>query len=244
MTSVPPPIKPTGRVQSFVNQRLNAFRPTTGGVDTSGLPAMQRLQTPAGGAGGVGLGTGGDRAISSLQRQREAYGRNTQARIAAKQAQQARTERSAVSTVGGGYDKAGLGSAGTAWKPDGSLSDSRNTVLSEASKYLGTPYVLGGKSTKGIDCSGLVMMVYNKLGYNINRHSATWQGRNIPGVRTSIKNLRPGDVVAWKDGSHIAIYAGNGEIIEAANPKRGTLRRKLWAPESAVFGIALRLPGE
>src|SRR5690606_5971125 len=112
------------------------------------------------------------------------------------------------------------------------------------SSYLGTPYVLGGTSYRGIDCSSLVMMVYNQLGFNITRHSATWQCKNIPGVRTSIANLRPGDIVAWKDGSHIAIYAGNGEIFEAANPQRGTLRRKLWANPNAVYGIALRLPGE
>lgn len=141
--------------------------------------------------------------------------------------------------AGGG--EAGMGRAYT---PDGNLSAARNKALGIASSYLGTRYVLGGTSHKGIDCSGLVMMVYNQLGYNINRHSATWQGKNIPGVRTSLNNLRPGDIVAWKDGSHIAIYAGNGEIIEAANPRVGTVRRKLWASPSAVYGIALRLPGE
>jgi cell wall-associated NlpC family hydrolase len=149
---------------------------------------------------------------------------------------------------GGGVAVGGPGyngnPVGQAWQKNGSLSGSRNRVMSLASSYLGTPYVLGGTSYKGIDCSGLVMMVYNQLGYKISSHSATWQGRNIPGVRTSLNKLRPGDIVAWKDGSHIAIYAGNGEIIEAANPRRGTLRRRLWANPNAVFGIALRLPGE
>jgi cell wall-associated NlpC family hydrolase len=50
--------------------------------------------------------------------------------------------------------------------------------------------------------------------------------------------------VAWKDGSHIAIYAGNGEIIEAANTRVGTVRRKIWASPDQLFGIAVRLPGE
>lgn len=134
--------------------------------------------------------------------------------------------------------------AGKAWQSDGKLSKSRNSLLQNASSYLGTKYVLGGRSYKGIDCSGLVMNVYNKLGFGITQHHAGVQGRTIPGVRTSVKNLRPGDIVAWKDGSHIAIYAGNGEIIEAANPRRGTLRRRIWADPSAIYGIAVRLPGE
>jgi cell wall-associated NlpC family hydrolase len=130
------------------------------------------------------------------------------------------------------------------WAQDGKLSGSRNSLLQDASSYLGTRYQLGGRSYKGIDCSGLVMNVYNKLGFNISVHGAKWQGRNIPGVRTSVNNLKPGDIVAWKDGSHIAIYAGNGEIIEAANPRVGTVRRRLWARPDQVFGIAVRLPGE
>lgn len=133
---------------------------------------------------------------------------------------------------------------GQAWTPDGKLSPTRNSILSYASTWLGKPYLPYQLSTRGTDCSGLVMMVYNKFGYNITRHSATWQRDHIPGVRTSFNNLRPGDIVAWRDGSHIAIYAGNGEIIEAANSNRPILRRKLWASPNDVIGIALRLPGE
>jgi len=87
------------------------------------------------------------------------------------------------------------------------------------------------------------MSVYNQAGYDISQHSAGWQGRNIPGVRTSVDNLQPGDIVAWKDGSHIAIYAGNGMIWDAAR-RTGTSLRQLWAPQSAVYGIKLRFPGE
>jgi len=132
---------------------------------------------------------------------------------------------------------------GEAFDANGNLSDARRFAVQSASSYRGTPYQLGGTSARGIDCSGLVMAVYNQLGYGISQHSAGWQGRNIPGVRTSVSNLRPGDIVAWKDGSHIAIYAGNGEIIDASRSK-GTTRRSLWASPQEVYGIALRLPGE
>lgn len=124
------------------------------------------------------------------------------------------------------------------------LSKSRQGVLSDARSYIGSDYQLGGRSYQGIDCSGLVMQVYNKMGFDITKHSAGWQGRNIPGVRTSVNNLRPGDIVAWKDGSHIAIYAGNGQIIEAANSRVGTVQRKIWASPDQIVGIKVRLPGE
>lgn len=136
-----------------------------------------------------------------------------------------------------------MSNAGRAYTPDGKLSGVRNQVLADASKYIGTRYVLGGTTTKGIDCSGLIMMVYNKLGYKLPHHSGV-QGRTMPGVRTSLSNLRPGDIVAWKDGSHIGIYAGNGYIIDAANRTINTSKRKINMNRGDVYGIALRLPGE
>lgn len=125
----------------------------------------------------------------------------------------------------------------------GNLSQSRQQVVRSAAGYAGTPYQLGGRTARGIDCSGLVMAVYNQAGFNVSQHSASWQGRNIPGVRTSLNNLQPGDIVAWKDGSHIAIYAGNGMIWDASRSK-GTSLRSLWTSPSNVYGIKLRFPGE
>ncbi len=123
---------------------------------------------------------------------------------------------------------------------DGALSASRNKVLNDAASYLGTPYRLGGLSRQAIDCSGLVIAVYSQMGFKLP-HNARIQGQ-IMGQRTSVSNLRPGDLVAWNDGSHIAVYAGNGMIIEAANPRVGTVKRKLWS--NAVYGVRVRLPGE
>lgn len=123
------------------------------------------------------------------------------------------------------------------------LKGQRLDAVRTASSYLGRPYVFAGRSYQGIDCSGLVMEVYNKLGFNVARHSAAWQRDNIPGVRTyNLNELRPGDLVAWQDGSHIAVYAGNGEIIEAQNPNVGVVRDKIWSKN--VVGIKLRFAGE
>ena len=150
-----------------------------------------------------------------------------QARIAARESQQSQYQGQST----GAYSDSGDGSG------------IRQQIVNTAASYAGTPYKLGGTTATGIDCSGLVMAVYNKFGMDISQHSAGWQGRNIPGVRTSIDNLKPGDIVAWKDGSHIAVYAGNGMIWDASR-SRGTSLRSLWASPSQVYGIAIRLPGE
>lgn len=129
------------------------------------------------------------------------------------------------------------------YQPDGSLSQPRQQLLRETSRYAGSPYQLGGRTAQGIDCSGLVMSVYNSMGFDIKSHSVSGQARAIPGVKTSVNNLKPGDLVVWGDNSHIAIYAGNGQIWDASRSK-GTSLRPLWARPDQVYGIAVRLPGE
>lgn len=135
------------------------------------------------------------------------------------------------------------GQAGQAYQPDGSLSQPRQQLLRKTSQFQGTQYRLGGRTAQGIDCSGLVMSVYNSLGFNVQSHSVSGQARSIPGVKTAVNNLRPGDLVVWNDNSHIAIYAGNGQIWDASR-SRGTSLRPLWAPQNQVYGIAVKLPGE
>lgn len=129
------------------------------------------------------------------------------------------------------------------YDPDYSVSDTRQQILQRTSQYQGTPYRLGGRTAQGIDCSGLVMSVYNSLGFDIKSHSVSGQARSIPGVKTAVNNLKPGDLVVWNDESHIAIYAGNGQIWDASRSK-GTSLRPLWGRPDEVYGIAVRLPGE
>ena len=129
------------------------------------------------------------------------------------------------------------------YDPDYSVSDTRQQILQRTSQYAGSPYRLGGRTAQGIDCSGLVMSVYNSLGFDIKSHSVSGQARSIPGVKTAVNNLKPGDLVVWNDNSHIAIYAGNGQIWDASR-SRGTSLRPLWGRPDEVYGIAVRLPGE
>jgi soluble lytic murein transglycosylase-like protein len=99
-----------------------------------------------------------------------------------------------------------------------------NDVVNEAKKYLGLPYVWGGTDPKvGLDCSGLVQLVYKNLGYDLPRVSADQARAGRPVA--SMAEAQPGDLIAWDNSSrnngvdHIAIYIGNGKMIEA--PRTG-----------------------
>jgi hypothetical protein len=92
-------------------------------------------------------------------------------------------------------------------------------VVAEARKYIGTPYVWGGTDPKrGLDCSGLVQLVYKNLGYDVPRVSYE-QATAGTAVKGGLVNARPGDILAF--GSpvhHVAIYMGGGKMIEAPRP--------------------------
>lgn len=84
-----------------------------------------------------------------------------------------------------------------------------------AKKYLGTPYVWGGSTPDGFDCSGLVQYVYKQMGYDISRTTYTQINE---GKAVSKDNLKVGDLVFFGDGSsphHVGIYTGNGQYIHA-----------------------------
>ena len=89
-------------------------------------------------------------------------------------------------------------------------------VISYARQYLGTPYVWGGTSPNGFDCSGFVQYVYrNAAGISLPRDT---YGQIGAGSRVSQDQLQPGDLV-FPNAGHVGIYIGGGQMIHA--PKSG-----------------------
>lgn len=90
---------------------------------------------------------------------------------------------------------------------------SLDQVFSVALQYQGVPYVYGGATPAGFDCSGFVKYVYAQFGISMP-HSSTAQGNM--GTRISVADAVPGDLVV-SDG-HIGFYAGNNMILHASRP--------------------------
>jgi hypothetical protein len=86
--------------------------------------------------------------------------------------------------------------------------------LKEARSYLGTPYLWGGMTERGIDCSGLVHMAYRRLGRVVPRDADQQEEAGRPVDDTE---LRPGDLVTYGDASadHIAFWVGDGRILHS-----------------------------
>lgn len=94
-------------------------------------------------------------------------------------------------------------------------------ILAKAQQYLGTPYVYGGASPSGFDCSGLVYYVLKELGYSPARTPAAQYSM---GTAVSYDELQPGDIVffsgtAGSGITHVGIYAGNGQFIHSPNSR-------------------------
>ena len=99
---------------------------------------------------------------------------------------------------------------------------SRQALIQYAKQFLGNPYVYGGTSlTDGADCSGFVQQIFKHFGITTGRSSRD-QYANAQSI--SFEQLQPGDLVFYASGdyiNHVAIYAGDGVIIHAANARTG-----------------------
>ena len=94
-------------------------------------------------------------------------------------------------------------------------------ILAKATQYLGTPYVYGGASPSGFDCSGFVYYVYGTFGISVGR---TPDAQYQAGTVVDKASLQPGDIVlfagTYASGiSHSGIYAGNGQFIHSPNSR-------------------------
>lgn len=107
------------------------------------------------------------------------------------------------------------------------------TIVDEAMKYLGKRYVWGGHSPNGFDCTGFTWYVMKQLGREFPQHDLEGQMRS--GSAVTRANLRPGDLVFFKDTyqaglSHVGIYIGNNRFVHAADESRGVIVSGLDEP--------------
>lgn len=93
----------------------------------------------------------------------------------------------------------------------------RKAVVKEALTHRGVPYVYGGTTPSGFDCSGFTRWVFDKaLGRSLPRTAAE---QSALGTSVSLDALAPGDLLFWGSGSdvyHVGIYVGDGEYIHAS----------------------------
>jgi peptidoglycan DL-endopeptidase CwlO len=138
---------------------------------------------------------------------------------AAERRRQAELERAARARLNAPQPLIPELSASTDPAPDGSSSPLPSAppakfggVVGIAMQYLGVPYVYGGASPSGFDCSGFIMYVYAQVGVSLPHNAAAQYAYGTPVDRSQ---LQPGDLVFFNGLGHAGIYVGGGSFIHA-----------------------------
>jgi cell wall-associated NlpC family hydrolase len=132
-------------------------------------------------------------------------------RLQEQEAARAKAKADAAAAQNGGSSTGGS-NGGTFVDPGGS---GHSSVVGIAQRYLGVPYVYGGASPSGFDCSGLTMYCYAQIGIGLSHGATDQQHASTP---VPISALQPGDLVFFGSASyshHVGIYAGGGQMIHA-----------------------------
>ena len=133
--------------------------------------------------------------------------------------EQLEAEKEQVSNNAG---NSGSGNSGSVNAGPGNSNVTGMDIVNFARKFVGNPYVWGGNSlTKGCDCSGFIHLVYKNFGYTVPRYSMSFLNAGTP---VEYEDMQPGDIVIYErlNGiGHVAIYMGDGKIVEAQSSKAG-----------------------
>ena len=150
--------------------------------------------------------------LHSLQARKSQISADIQHLIDQQQARENAAATAAAAAASGGS----VGTGGNIPVPPSSTLGGQAVAIAE--QYLGVPYVWGGASPSGFDCSGLVMYVYGRLGVSLPHNAAAQYGMGTPVPRDA---LEPGDLVFFDGLGHVGIYVGGGSFIHA--PHTGTV---------------------
>jgi cell wall-associated NlpC family hydrolase len=98
-------------------------------------------------------------------------------------------------------------------------------ILGIAAQYVGTPYVYGGSSPSGFDCSGYTQYVFGQAGISLPRTAAAQQAASTP-----VSSPQPGDLVFFGSPAyHVGIYAGGGMMYDSPHPGTVVQKRPIWS---------------
>ena len=161
--------------------------------------------------------------LAEAQKQAQDYKKTISKQEAIIRAQEAAAARANANTYDGGGTGASGGIARDSYLKDPDCNPSQTTdvsgadIVAFAQQFVGNPYVWGGNSlTNGVDCSGFVHQVYAHFGISTPRYSQAFKSVGQP---VSYQNIQAGDVVVYP--GHVAIYIGNGNIVEAQSTRAG-----------------------
>ena len=155
---------------------------------------------------------------AKLERERQARNASVAAAAAERASSQNSSSNSSSSNNGSAYVQDA--------DPSPATDVSGSAVVSYAMQFVGNRYVWGGNSlTNGCDCSGFVVQVYRHFGIDLSgsRNSAALR---YVGQAVSPDNIQAGDIVCYP--GHVAIYAGNGCIVEAQSSRAGITANRAW----------------
>lgn len=129
---------------------------------------------------------------------------------------------------------------------NGPSSVDTSSVVNAAKSLIGSNYAYGGASpSTGFDCSGFVYYIYGLFGKSLNR---TASGMLSNGHSVSESNMKPGDIIIWTtsrsypSATHVAIYAGDGNMIHSANKRQGVIvtNVKYWKNDGRNIILSIR----
>jgi cell wall-associated NlpC family hydrolase len=142
--------------------------------------------------------------------------------------------KNATTTSSGSATKSSSRTGAPSYAPAGSASGS--SVLAVAARYVGIPYVYGGTTPRGFDCSGYTSYVYRQVGISLPR---TANQQLQASKQISRSNARPGDLVFFTSGGrayHVGIYAGGNMMYDSPRTGKTTGLHVIWTQSNVSYG--------